>query len=380
LTATIRAFVPERHDVAVYSPWGSLFYASGKTGGGAEFQALTLARELASSGLRVAHVVFPVDGARPLPAPAPTVVERSGYRGDIPAIGAGVEAFDVWRGLARANARCYVIRGSGGYMAAASAYCRVHRRRLIFSSSNDLDYHPTREDRGARVWRSYRHAVTHADQIVAQTGHQLELAEKAFPDVPATHIPSFAQPAEPSSATPDAFLWADRLVDYKRPELFLDLAEALPDLPFRMILVTTAETAWYPELVERVSRRAGELANVELLDTQPRPELLDYISRAIAVVKTSEVEGMPNTFLEAWARGVPVLSFSVDPDARIADNDIGIVAGSSMERFAQGARDLAGNPRLRAEMAGRARAFIEEVHSPPAVARRWQAVIERLLR
>jgi len=372
--------VPERHDVAVYSPWGSLFYAAGRTGGGAEFQAFTLARELSESGLRVAHIVFPVDGGPALPPSAPTVVERSAYRGSVRVIGAGIEAFDVWRGLARANARCYVIRGSGGYMTAAAAFCRVYRRRLVFSSSNDLDYYPSREDRGARRWRSYRRAVTHADHIVAQTGYQLELAEKTFPEVPATHIPSFAQPADPSSATPDAFLWADRLVDYKRPELFLDLAQALPDVAFRMILVTTAETAWYPELVERVNRRAGELANVELLDTQPRPALLDYISRAIAVVKTSEVEGMPNTFLEAWARGVPVLSYSVDPDQRIADNDIGVVAGGSMQRFVQGARDLAGHTGLRDEMADRARAFIEEVHSPPAVARRWQAVIEQLLR
>jgi glycosyltransferase involved in cell wall biosynthesis len=144
--------------------------------------------------------------------------------------------------------------------------------------------------------------------------------------------------------------------------------------------VTTAETAWYPQLEETVRRRAGELGNVELLETQPRPALLDYISRAIAVVKTSEVEGMPNTFLEAWARGIPVLSFSVDPDQRIADNDIGVVAGGSFDRFAQGARDLSGDPRLRDELSRRARAFIEEVHSPPAVARRWQAVIERLLR
>jgi glycosyltransferase involved in cell wall biosynthesis len=372
--------VPERLDVAVYSPGGSLFYGPGNPGGGAELQAFTLASELSQAGLGVAHIVYPVDGPPVLPASAPSVVQRSAYRGDRRLIGPALEAHDVWRGLARANARCYVIRGSGGYMTAASAFCRTYRRRLVFSSSNDLDYYDARADRGARVWRSYRRAVTHADHIVAQTGHQLELAGKAFPEVPATHIPSFAQPAEPPNATPDAFLWADRLVDYKRPELFLDLAEALPEAPFRMILVPTAETAWYQELVEHVRRRAGELANVELLETQPRPALLDYISRAIAVVKTSEVEGMPNTFLEAWARGVPVLSFSVDPDRRVADNDIGVVAGGSMERFVQGARELAHDAHLRAEMGERARAFIEQVHSPPAVARRWQAVLEPLLR
>ena len=96
------------------------------------------------------------------------------------------------------------------------------------------------------------------------------------------------------------------------------------------------------------------------------------------MVTTSRAEGMPNTFLEAWARGIPVLSLSVDPDARIADNDIGIVAGDSMDRMAEGARALWDGGR-RAEMGARAREFVRSVHSPDAVADRWYELLEELL-
>jgi glycosyltransferase involved in cell wall biosynthesis len=372
--------VPERHDVAIYSPYGSLFYSSGETGGGAEFQAYTLARELTRAGMDVAHLVYPIKQRVPTEQPAPVVIERPAYRGGVRLIGAGVEALDVWRGFRRANARCYVVRGSGGHVAAAAGFCRAYRRKLVFSSSNDLDYDETRDDRRPQVWRSYRRAVARADHIVAQTGRQLELARATFPGVPAAHIPSFAQPAERAGNTPSAFLWADRLVEYKRPELFLDLAAALPDARFQMITLETDETAWYPELSERVRRRATELANVELVPPLDRTQMLERIANAIAVVKTSEVEGMPNTFLEAWAHGVPVLSLSVDPDDRIADNDIGVVAGGSMDRLTEAASQLAAEPGLRSEMGERARTFISEVHSPPAVAERWRGILEPLVR
>jgi glycosyltransferase involved in cell wall biosynthesis len=103
------------------------------------------------------------------------------------------------------------------------------------------------------------------------------------------------------------------------------------------------------------------------------------MGNAVAVVKTSRVEGMPNTFLEAWARGVPVLSLNVDPDAKIASNDIGVAADGSMERLIDAATSLWRDPELRTATGERARRFIRDVHSPDAVADRWVALLEELI-
>jgi glycosyltransferase involved in cell wall biosynthesis len=97
----------------------------------------------------------------------------------------------------------------------------------------------------------------------------------------------------------------------------------------------------------------------------------------VAVVKTSRIEGMPNAFLEAWARGVPVLSLNVDPDAKIEDNDLGVAARGSMERLVGAAASLWDDPGRRQATGERARRFIQEVHSPEAVADRWVALLER---
>jgi glycosyltransferase involved in cell wall biosynthesis len=371
------------NDVAVHSPAGSAIYSAGATGGGAEYQAYMLACELARSGMRVAHVVYPVEGGAPAAADGrPSVVERPPYGGEVRLVGSALEGLAIWRGLERANADCIVVRGSGGGpVRVAASFARARRRRFVFSSSSGLDFRLTRHDRSEGEWRAFRRAVRRADHIVVQNWEQLELARESFPDVPITRIPSFAQAAQRSAAEPDALLWADRLMDYKRPELFLELAAALPELRFRMIVVITNESsAWYPDLVESVQRRAAGLPNVELLPHVPRQEMLEYISRAIAVVKTSAVEGMPNTFLEAWARGVPVVSLSVDPDRRIVDHEIGVFANDSTERLAQAVEELAANPDLRRQMGDRAQAFIQEVHSPSAVGRDWRTVLEPLVR
>ena len=72
-----------------------------------------------------------------------------------------------------------------------------------------------------------------------------------------------------------------------------------------------------PGLAEEVDSAVEQIENLEVLGQLPHEQLLSLIDRAVAVVSTSAAEGMPNVFLEAWARGVPVLSLDYDPDGRI---------------------------------------------------------------
>ena len=106
----------------------------------------------------------------------------------------------------------------------AAAAATLFRQRLlrrpapqfVFSASNDLDFDFDRTDRSSGVVRSYRRAAASCDRLVAQTSQQLALAERpSRSSTPAD--PELCQPAEPSTADGRYLLWADRLVDYKRP-------------------------------------------------------------------------------------------------------------------------------------------------------------------
>jgi glycosyltransferase involved in cell wall biosynthesis len=357
-----------RHDVAIYMPQAAgLYNREKRRAGGAERQTHLLARALAEAGLDVAHVVFPVQHRMPSPHPRLTVVERAPQGGRRLA-----EPRHVWQALAEADARTYVLRTATPALGITGLFCRRHGRRLIFSSANDGDFSfQTLARRGVPL---YKLGVRLADATVLQSAQQLELARRAFPNIKQlVEIPSFVE-ADDQAAMPEpkAFLWSGRLVEYKQPLRFLDLAAAVPEARFRMLhVVHDAPTG----IEESVRRRAAELPNVELLDRRSHAAAMELVRESVAVVNTSLFEGMPNTFLEAWARGVPVISLDCDPDERIVKHGLGIAAGGSWERFVAATRQMWGDRLNSSSYRDATRSYVAAVHAPEVVVEQWMRVI-----
>jgi glycosyltransferase involved in cell wall biosynthesis len=366
------------HDVAIYSPRSVHWYErGGSRGGGAERQMMLLARALAARGARVAHVVSQPRDPVPLPPDLDLVIRPPEREGDS-LVGGLPEIARVWRALAAADARVTIVRMATPALGVAGAWCRLRRRRLVFSSANDTDFTEA-ASLGLPKRLLYRLGLRLADAIVVQSADQVRLARDFFPksrDVVA--IPSFCEPPgedEAGEAEPGAFLWIGRLTAVKSPQSFLDLAAALPDARFVLVPVPPSAA---PVDTSEVREAARDLPNLTVSDPLPHPELMRHVARAAAIVNTSSAEGMPNVFLEAWARGVPVLTLRCDPDGVVAARGLGVAADGSWERFVAGGRELWDTRDDRAELSQRTRAYIDETHSIEAVAARWAAVLERL--
>jgi glycosyltransferase involved in cell wall biosynthesis len=90
------------------------------------------------------------------------------------------------------------------------------------------------------------------------------------------------------------------------------------------------------------------------------------IAEAAALISTSDEEGFPNTFLQAWSSGTPVISLKIDPDHVIERRGLGAVSGD-INTAATTVRNLIQRPDERERIAHRARRYVEEYHSAAAV-------------
>ena len=88
------------------------------------------------------------------------------------------------------------------------------------------------------------------------------------------------------------------------------------------------------------------------------------------LLSTSEGEGFPNTFLQAWSSGTPVVSLMIDPDSVIERAGLGVVSGN-IETIGKDLCALMESHHQREEIGLRARKHIVENHSEAVVVRAW---------
>jgi len=99
--------------------------------------------------------------------------------------------------------------------------------------------------------------------------------------------------------------------------------------------------------LEQLRVLAREVPNLTLHGSLGQDETLGLFDRARLLVNTSDIEGLPNTFYQAWVRAIPVVSF-LDPDQRIVSHGLG-AAVPDFETLVAAVRDLlADEPRRRA--------------------------------
>jgi len=366
-----------RYEVGFYAPSLAWRLAGEADTGGAETQLMLLTRALSAGGTAVCVVVFAVPGIEiPASDHGVDVLKRPPYFGGGSIAGRLREAAAVRSAVRRLDADVVVTRCAGFWVGLVGLSTKLSRRRFVYSSASLLDF---KDDSGLRKWSDrvlFRLGITLADEIVVQTEEQVELCKRRFGRTP-TLIRSVSEAAEPGDVPGEAFLWTGRIEPNKRPLEFVELARSLPAAHFWMIAPKPRTEAGL-QLWAKIERAVLELPNLELLSPLPRPELMHRLTRTVAVVSTSEFEGMPNIFLEGWSRGVPALALNHDPDGVIARYGLGGFAAGHRERLVELARGLwekRSTPDARRETGDRCRAYIEENHSPSTVSTQWLDVL-----
>lgn len=364
---------PQRnYDVTFYAPAISarLTDAGGGCSGGAETQIYLTARALARNGVRVC-VIANANG--PLPTTACEGVDVVSL--DLPRNGPSLlrkprAVCALLRCVRDVDTRVLVTRAAGPHIGVLAAAARVSRTRFVYASASvvDFDFRQLSTRLHAALFRL---GIRLANRLVVQTTEQACLCRERF-GRDAIVIPSIAEAPPTASRRPDTFLWAGSLAWYKRPLVVLELARAVPEATFRMVCVPVAGQE---QLAGQVYAEARSVPNVEMLPPLPRRRLLELNEQAVAIVNTSDFEGMPNTFLEGWARGVPALALRHDPDSVIQTHGLGVFAGGSFEAFVTAAQELWAYRDRQSEVARRCRSYVAAHHRAEVVVSKWEEAL-----
>jgi glycosyltransferase involved in cell wall biosynthesis len=252
-----------------------------------------------------------------------------------------------------------------GYNTGLTAwFCRRHAKRFAFRISSDAYCTPGKQlMRLYRDRKAYEYGVRRADLIIAQTEYQRQLLRAGFKLESELANLAAETPAPGPHAKDIDVLWVANFRAVKQPDLAIELARRLPHLRFFVV------GGGQEQYAQRMRQAERELSNLTMTGPVAYDAVSAYFDRARIFLNTSSLEGFPNTFVQAWMRGIPVISF-FDPDGLIARQGLGCAVGN-LDAMTNALRDLAVDDARRLSIGERAARFATQNYSANAVARRY---------
>src|SRR3989344_1152254 len=146
-------------------------------------------------------------------------------------------------------------------------------------------------------------------------------------------------------------LWVARFLEWKRPELFADMARRLSHREFVMIA---------PGVTPAFRKSCTDIPNLCILDYVPYGDIGSYYAEARVFVNTSTYEGFPNSYGDAVVHGTPIVSMNVDPDGLFARYGHGFLV-PDLEGMCSKVEELFTAPTFRKAVKG-TRRYLSEIH------------------
>jgi len=338
--------------------------------GGAEIQLVSLANQLIHKGYTVSFITL--DYGQPVKEYVKSFDIFKAYRYDrVKKTCTILKILYILRALMHANADLYICSAdSHGIL---SVFCLLFRKKFIFRIPSDQVTQGNSKSLLIRLAESLD--IKRANIVVAQSEFQKRMLKKNFKVNSVVIKNSFLLSENISKKTePPVVLWVGSISSVKQPHLFIKLAESIPTAHFQMIGGRIPSEQY---LFDEIQKEATHQKNLTFYGFIPYNKINVFFEKAAIFVNTSKYEGFPNTFLQAWAFNVPVVSLNVDPDDVISQKKLGFFSRSFTQLIFD-VNQLLDNKTLRISIGLYSRKYVETEHNVQEMSERYIQVFNDL--
>ena len=274
--------------------------------------------------------------------------------------------------LRRADADIYYQSCAGMFTGVTAWFAQRHKRKFIFRVASDSDCIPGQQL--VRYWRDkkiYEYGLKNADLISVQSARQAALLKDNY-KLESLKLNMVAEPPDDLNRERDIdVLWVNNFRALKKPERVLELARMLPDVNFTMV---GGPCPGEQSLYDDVHAQVKTIKNIHMTGFVPYHKVNSYYSRARVFINTSIIEGFPNSYLQSWVRGTPVITF-LDPDDLIMRNGLGY-RSDSVKDMADAIRDHLDDGACWEQTSARSRSYAIDNYHPDGIAEKYENIFK----
>jgi glycosyltransferase involved in cell wall biosynthesis len=286
------------------------------------------------------------------------------------------EGRSLWqwvRAIKSMDADVYVMRCASPQVAYARLASWLWHRKFVYMVAHEIDLSGVYVRQQGTWGKRFEWGLRHADLIICQHEGQVRLLHERY-DRAGCMLRSLCPPAPDADGMPQRhmILWVARMDAWKQPDIFVELAARIPERSFVMV-GPPSETE--PADMAALRDRMAGLPNLTWIPGLPFEQVGRLFREALLFVNTSRAEGFPNTFLQAAASRVPIVSWSVDPDDVLERHGLGYCAGGNWKQFEQSVRLVAADIGLRERLGDNGQRYISERHDNARIARGFRELL-----
>ena len=292
--------------------------------GGEQVQVSLLAKALVRKGLKVTLVVLDYGQASEIEYAGVSIIKVYSPDEGFPVVRfIYPRIFKLWRALIKVNADVYYTSCAGYIVGLVSFFCKIKSKKSVFRVASDNDCDPKKLLIG--LWRDrkiYEYGLKRQHKVLVQSLTQKNSLRKNY-NIQGMIAGMFVETTGiyNSLGSRDIdVLWVSNIRGLKRPDLVLILARMLPQYSFHMVGGPIDK-----DLYDKVLEESKKIDNLNFYGAVSYQKVSNLYGKAKVFINTSDVEGFPNSYLQAWVNGAPTIVF-IDPDDCIVENNLGFKA------------------------------------------------------